>query len=327
MDKRVLVTGGAGYIGSVVVDELVGTGYSVTVLDNLSTGHAAAVNGSASLVVGDLRDAAFVRRTVREGEFDAVVHLAAESLVGASFTDPQTTYDNNVAGGIALLNAMVASSTRKLVFSSTAAVYGNPERQPLDEDAPPVPVNPYGETKLAFERALRWYENAYGLRHVSLRYFNACGATETRGEDRPHESHLIPLALSAALGLKPALTLYGTDYPTPDGTCVRDYVHVSDIARAHSVVLEKIESLPQRVYNVGSNRGYSNREVIDAVKLITGADFPVIDGDRRPGDPGRLVASHALITEQTGWLPRHTDIGEMVETSWRWRREHPRGYA
>ena len=324
---RVLVTGGAGYIGSVVVEELVRDGHAVVVLDNLSKGHAGAVAPDVPLVRADLRDRDAVESTLRRGEIEAVVHMAAHSLVGESVQRPDKYYDNNVAAGLCLLDAMVACEVRRLVFSSTAAVYGEPEKQPIEEHDPTRPTNPYGETKLAFERALPWYERAYGLRAASLRYFNAAGASERCGEQHDPETHLIPLVLQAAAGQRPAVTIFGEDYPTPDGTCVRDYIHVIDLARAHVLALAGLER-GSCTYNLGcGGDGYSVRQVIEAAKRVTGREIPVKVGERRAGDPAVLVASSARIQAELGWRPTLGSLDEIVASAWRWMQAHPHGYA
>jgi UDP-glucose 4-epimerase len=320
---RVLVTGGAGYIGSVVVEELVRDGHQVVVLDNLSKGHAGAVDPAATLVRGDLRDRAAVRGALQGVE--AVVHMAADSLVGESVERPDRYYDNNVGAGLSLLAAMVEARVRRLVFSSTAAVYGEPEKQPIAEDDRLQPTNPYGETKLAFERALPWYEGAYGLRWASLRYFNAAGASERCGEAHDPETHLIPIVLQAAAGRRRAVTIHGEDYPTRDGTCVRDYIHVVDLARAHVLALGGL-ARGSRVYNLGcGGRGHTVREVIDAARAVTGRDIRVEVGPRRPGDPAVLVASSDRIHSELGWSPSRGAIEDIVGSAWRWMQRHPHG--
>ncbi|WP_434425837.1 UDP-glucose 4-epimerase GalE [Nannocystis pusilla] len=324
---RVLVTGGAGYIGSVVVEELLAAGHEVAVIDNLSKGHADAVPAGVELVRADLRDADLVRRLLRHARVEAVVHMAADSLVGESVQSPAKYYENNVVAGLGLLDAMVEVGVHRLVFSSTAAVYGEPETQPIDETAPTRPTNPYGETKLALERALAWYERAYGLRSASLRYFNAAGASARCGESHDPETHLIPLVLQVALGRAPYVTLYGDDYPTPDGTCVRDYIHVVDLARAHVLALSGVER-GSCIYNLGcGGAGYSVRQVVDTARAVTGAPIPVRMGARRAGDPAVLVASSARIQHDLGWQPRLGALATIVESAWTWLRVHPHGYA
>ena len=313
---RVLVTGGAGYIGSAVAEELLSDGHEVVVYDNLVKGHRDAVPPGASFVHADLGDAATLRETLRRGRIDAVVHMAADSQVGESVADPAKYYANNVGNGLALLDAMREAGIGKLVFSSTVAVHGEPRKLPVEEDDPTDPINPYGETKLAFERALRWYDAAYGLHSVSLRYFNAAGATERSGERHDPETHLIPLVLQAAAGKLPAITVFGGDYDTRDGTCVRDYIHVVDLARAHVLALDAC--VGHRVYNLGcGGDGSTVREVIDAARAVTGREIPLRVGARRPGDPARLVASSARIEHDLGWRPALADIRVIVESAWR----------
>jgi UDP-glucose 4-epimerase len=323
---KVLVTGGAGYIGSVVTQRLVEGGHDVTVLDNLSFGWREAIHPQAAFVKGDLLDRPFVEKTLAGGKYDAVVHLAAEVRVGVSVEEPGLCYRQNVVAGINLLDAMIAADCRRIVFSSTAAVYGEPEEIPITEHASLEPVNPYGQTKLDFERALRWYRHAHGLKHIALRYFNACGATEKYGEYRRKESHIIPLLLEVALGKREGFKIFGTDYDTPDGTCVRDYVHVSDIARAHVLGLEQIDRLEADVFNMGNGTGFTNRQVIDTVREVTGRDIPAADAPRRAGDPARLVASGEKARQILGWSPEYPDLRSMVQTAWDWRQAHPDGY-
>jgi UDP-glucose 4-epimerase len=323
---RILVTGAAGYIGSVVTERLVGDGHAVTAIDNLRHGHREAVHPAATFIAADLLDRDWLRGELQGGGYDAVVHLAAEALIDESVRDPGRFFQVNVTGGLNLLDAMAAAGVRRLVFSSTAAVYGEPETLPICEDAPHRPVNAYGESKLAFERALPWYRRAHGLNHVSLRYFNACGATDRCGERHEPETHLIPIVMEAALGTRPAIHLFGTDYDTPDGTCIRDYVHVSDVAEAHVRCLASMEELGADAFNLGNGSGYSNRQVIDAVQRVTGRPITVVPSARRPGDPARLVASADHIGERLGWRPKITDLDRMIETAWSWhlRQTSPR---
>ncbi len=324
---RILVTGGAGYIGSVVVEELLRDGHTVVVYDNLVKGHVAAVSPGAELVVADLRDRATLCGTLRGRRIDAVVHMAADSLVGESVSRPDKYYDNNVVAGLNLLAAMVDCDVRRLVFSSSAAVYGEPVRQPISEEDPTCPGNPYGETKLALERALGWYDRAFALRSVSLRYFNAAGASERCGEDHEPETHLIPLVLQAAAGQRSAVALFGEDYPTPDGTCVRDYVHVVDLARAHVLALG-VTGERSSTYNLGcGGEGYSVRQVIEAARAVTGRTIPVRREARRAGDPAVLVADSTKIRTELGWRPEYEALETIVASAWRWMREHPTGYA
>ncbi len=320
---RVLVTGGAGYIGGVVARELLAEGHEVVVYDSLYKGHRDAVPEGAAFVQADLLDGLTLRNTLGHHRVDAVVHLAADSLVGESIADPAKYYRNNVQAGLSLLDAMRDLKVGRLVFSSTVSVYGEPEKQPISETDPTSPINPYGETKLAFEKALGWYGNAYGLRSTSLRYFNAAGATEHNGERHVPETHLIPLVLHVAAGRLSEITVFGDDYPTKDGTCVRDYIHVVDLARAHVLVLGAL-SRPDgggRVYNLGcGGTGYSVREVIDVARRVTGKEIPVRVGPRRPGDPAMLIASSDRIVRELGWRPTMPDLGDIIDSAWRWMR-------
>jgi UDP-glucose 4-epimerase len=321
---RVLVTGGAGYIGSVICQELAAAGHAVVVYDNFATGHRDAVIPAAKLIEGDVLDASRLTAALADERIDAVMHLAAASLVGESVARPEKYFRANVIGGLLLLEAMRLSNVRVLVFSSSAAVYGAPEKPLIEEDAATAPTNPYGQSKLAFECALGGYAEAHGLRATSLRYFNAAGATDMHGERHDPETHLIPLLLQAAAGTRDDVTVFGDDYETPDGTCVRDYVHVSDIARAHVLALEALaRGRVSAVYNLGNGSGYSVRQVIDVAERIVGRAIPVRIGPRRAGDPPRLVASHARATTELGWKPVRQDLAVIVESVWRWmRRAH-----
>lgn len=323
----VLVTGAAGYIGSVVAERLLAHGHAVAALDDLSYGHRAAVPAAAAFFEGDLRDRARLAEVMSAARPDAVAHLAAEALIGESAAEPAKFFEVNVTGGLNLLDAMRAADVRRLVFSSTAAVYGEPERIPIPEDAPLRPVNAYGASKLAFEQALPWYAAAYGLRHVSLRYFNACGATAERGEHHVPETHLIAILLEVALGLRPEIRIFGSDYDTPDGTCVRDYVHVADVADAHLLALDRIDRIEPGAFNLGNGTGFSNREVVEAARRVTGRPIPAAAAGRRAGDPARLVASAARAREVLGWSPRHPVLDAMIATAWAWRKDRPRPYA
>ena len=312
---KVLVTGGAGYIGSVVTEQLVNDGHDVVVYDNLSKGHRDAVVEGARLVEGDLLDAEKLLETLNG--VDAVIHMAASSLVGESVEAPAKYYHNNLVAGLELLNAMRECGVERIVFSSTAATYGEPEAQPIFESAPTNPTNTYGETKLAFERAMHWYERAYGLRYASLRYFNAAGASEKCGEDHDPETHIIPITLQAATGKRTHVEIYGDDYPTADGTCVRDYIHVIDLARAHILALDVL-SERSAIYNLGcGGDGYSVRDVIDTARKVTGKEIPVRMGQRRPGDPAVLIASSDKIKSELGWQPQFQDLGVIIESAWR----------
>jgi UDP-glucose 4-epimerase len=324
---QVLVTGGAGYIGSVVVEELLRDGHAVVVYDSLYKGHRGAVMPEAVFVQGDLLDGETLRGALRAHGVEAVVHMAADSLVAESVANPAKYYRNNVVAGLALLDAMRECGVPRLVFSSTAAVYGEPAKQPIEETDPTAPTNTYGDTKLAFERALGWYEGAYGLRYASLRYFNAAGATERNGEVHNPETHLIPLVLQAAAGRRPEVTVFGDDYPTRDGTCVRDYIHVVDLARAHVLALGILDAR-SAIYNLGcGGDGYTVRQVIDAAQTVTGREIPVRLGPRRAGDPAVLIASSAKIRADLGWQPAHQDLREIVASAWAWMQAHPEGYA
>ncbi|MGH9311268.1 MAG: UDP-glucose 4-epimerase GalE [Vicinamibacterales bacterium] len=331
--SNVLVTGGAGYIGSHAVKALVQAGHRVVVYDNLLAGHAEAVdaagNGAAQLIKGDIRDNARVLAALRDHRIDAVMHFAALLSVGDSVRDPAGYYQNNVAGTLSVLEAMVASGARHFVFSSTAAVFGNPEETPITEDHPRRPINTYGETKLAIERALPHYERAYGLRSIALRYFNAAGADPdgALGEHHDPETHVIPKAIDAAVG-RGSFQLFGEDYDTPDGTCLRDYVHVTDLAAAHLLALDALlAGAPTRIYNLGNGRPTSVRATLDAVERVTGQKVPYTSGPRREGDPGVLFASSDRIRRELGWAPKFEDVLTIVETAWRWRQRHPQGYS
>lgn len=323
----VLVTGAAGYIGSVVAERLIEHGHAVAALDDLSQGHRAAVPAEAGFFEGDLRDRTRLAQVMSAVRPDAVVHLAAEALVGESVTDPAKFFDVNVSGGVNLLDAMRAVGVRRLVYSSTAAVYGEPEETPIREDAPLRPVNAYGASKLAFEQVLPWYASAYGLRHVSLRYFNACGATAERGEHHVPETHLIAILLEVALGLRPEIRIFGDDYDTPDGTCVRDYVHVGDIADAHMLALDRMDRIESGAFNLGVGTGFSNREVVEAARRVTGHPIPAVAAPRRAGDPARLVAGAGRARDVLGWSPRLPTLDEMIATAWTWRKDRPQPYG
>jgi UDP-glucose 4-epimerase len=323
---KVLVTGGAGYIGSVITEELLNDGHRTVVFDSLYKGHRAAVEARAKFVQGDLFDSELLTSTLRDNEIEAVIHMAADSLVGESVEHPANYYRNNVVGGLSLLEALRECDVRKLVFSSTAAVYGEPEKQPIEETDPTKPTNPYGETKLAFEHALRWYENAYGLRYASLRYFNAAGASKQFGEWHDPETHLIPLVLQAANGSRSDVQIFGDDYPTNDGTCVRDYIHVIDLARAHVLALGILDER-SAIYNLGcGGDGYSVKEVIDTARKVTGREIPARIAPRRAGDPAVLIASSEKIKHDLGWQPKFQDVSLIVQSAWDWLQAHRNGY-
>jgi UDP-glucose 4-epimerase len=326
---KILVTGGAGYIGSVVTEELLNDRHDVVVFDSLIKGHRTAVDRRAKFVAGDLTDRELLQRTLKDNAVEAVIHMAAHSLVGESVENPAKYYDNNVAGGLRLIDAMRDCGVKKLVFSSTAATYGEPEKQPIEETDPTQPTNPYGESKLAFERALHWYEDAYGLRYSSLRYFNAAGASEQFGEQHDPETHLIPLVLQAAnpdLSGRADVQIFGDDYPTRDGTCVRDYIHVIDLARAHILALD-ILGERSAIYNLGcGGDGYTVTEVIDAAREVTGRKIATRTVKRRAGDPAVLIASSEKIRHELGWSPRFQDLKLIIQSAWDWLSAHPTSY-
>ena len=325
--KTILVAGGAGYIGSHMVALLLERGYEVVVADNLSTGHWQAAKG-AKLRVGDLRDSAFLDRLFTEFKIDGIINFAAFSLVGESVKNPLKYYDNNVGGSISMLKAMDRHGIDKIVFSSTAAVYGEPEKHPIEETDRTEPTNPYGETKLAIEKMLKWSDNAYGIRYVALRYFNAAGSnTEVGiGEDHSPESHLIPLVLKTALGQRSHIGIFGDDYPTPDGTCIRDYIHVRDLAEAHLLALQYLDKGGKSdAFNLGSGDGYSVKEIIETARAITGKEIPAIVEPRRAGDPSILIASNKKAAEILGWKPER-GLETIIADAWNWHSNHPDGY-
>jgi UDP-glucose 4-epimerase len=326
---KVLVTGGAGYIGSVVTDALLRSGHEVVVYDNLSKGHRSAVSTGAKLVVGDIGDAAALEAVISADGFDGVMHFAASIEAGESMVVPEKFFRNNTANTLTLLELLLKHRIPRLVFSSTAALYGNPVRTPIEETDALLPTNAYGESKLLVEHMLDWFHRIHGLRYASLRYFNASGATETLGEDHDPESHLIPMVLQVTAGKREALSIYGSDYPTPDGSCVRDYVHVEDLATAHLLAFERLgkDKSPERlIYNLGSGQGFSVREVVAAAVRVTGRNIKVKESPRRTGDPATLVASSAKIQKELGWKPKFTDLEQIIESAWRWRGAHPAGY-
>jgi UDP-glucose 4-epimerase len=299
--------------------------HDVVVLDNLVAGHGEAINDGAELARLDLRDENELHHLFAANSFQAVIHYGGYIQAGESVQQPGRYFANNVSGTITLLNAMVAFGVSRFVFSSSAAVYGEPQQLPIPEDHPIIPVNPYGETKAAVERMLPWYERAFGIHHVSLRYFNACGATEERGEDHRPETHLIPNVLQVALEQRPSATLFGTDYPTRDGTCIRDYVHVDDLAAAHLLALDYTET-GSGAFNLGSGQGFTNREIIDTARGVTGHAIPVVEQPRRGGDPAELVASNERVRAELGWTLRYTDLEEIIRTAWAWHNARPSGY-
>jgi UDP-glucose 4-epimerase len=321
---NVFVTGGAGYIGSNCVDELLNAGHRVTVFDNLSEGHRSAVDPRATFVQGDLADARFIAEAVSKAQAEAVIHFAAHALVGESMTNPSKYFRNNVAGGLNLLDACVAAKVRKFVFSSTCATYGPPDRIPMTEDLPQRPINPYGESKLMFEKVLSWFRQIHGLEFVAFRYFNAAGASAKYGEHHRIESHLIPNVLKVPLGLSTHCDIFGTDYPTPDGTCIRDYIHVTDLAQAHILALAPGK---QGFFNLGNGDGYSVRDVIKMCEKVTGTAIKTVEKERRPGDPPRLVAGAQKAFTELGWKPQYPRLEQIVQTAWSWHKAHPKGYA
>ncbi len=326
---RIFVTGGAGYVGSHTVKALITAGHEVTVFDSLTAGHRDAVDPAAAFIKGDLSDGRAVGEALRHGRFDGVIHFAAFLNVGESVEKPLMYYRNNVVNTLHLLEAMQAANLKRIVFSSTCAVYGEPDTLPITEDLPKGPINPYGATKLAVEGMLRDSAGAWGLAAVALRYFNAAGAAAdgSIGEDHHPELHLIPLVLQVALGQRENIRIFGTDYPTPDGTCVRDYIHVDDLAAAHVKAIEGARPGVFEAYNVGTGRGNSVREIIDACRAVTGHAIPAIEEARRPGDPPSLYADASRIRERFGWTARYMDVRETIESAWRWHSAHPAGYA
>jgi UDP-glucose 4-epimerase len=323
---EVLVTGGAGYIGSIVTEELLKDGYNVIVLDNLQQGHQEAISNGVSFTRGDINDPLFLEKVFQQYQIEAVMHMAAETEVETSMVDPHRHFKDNVAGGINLLEVMLRHDVRKFIFSSSAAVYGEPRTALIDEGHAKIPVNVYGETKLIFERILERYRQAYGIKYVCLRYFNAAGASLLHGEDHAPETHLIPRVIRAALNGGQPVNVFGADYPTRDGSCVRDYVHVVDIARAHILALNKLEILGGKAFNLGSGEGYTVTEVVNTVKKVSGKALNVKVCSRRAGDPAVLVASSRAAQENLGWFPQYNNLESIVESSWQWMKEHPNGY-
>jgi UDP-glucose 4-epimerase len=320
---RIFVVGGAGYIGSVCAELLLDEGHEVIVFDNLTEGHRRAVDPRANFIQGELADGTQIQTALSNDRPDAVMHFAANALVGESMRDPSKYFRNNICNGLNLLDSMVAARVQRIVFSSTCAIFGLPERVPIEETTPPRPINPYGESKLAFEKILQWYDRIHRLRFVSLRYFNAAGATTNFGEDHRQETHLIPNVLKVALGQKPNVEIYGNDYETPDGTCVRDYIHIVDLARAHILALSAPDSA---CYNLGTGGGSSVREVVAACAKITGRKIATIEKPRRPGDPPRLIASSEKIKKELGWRPEFQSLEAIIETAWKWHEKFPGGY-
>lgn len=325
----VLVCGGAGYIGSHTVSELLDRGEDVVVADNLQKGHKEAVLGG-KLMIGDLRDSDFLDKVFSENKIDSVIQFAADSLVGESVEDPLKYYNNNVVSTLSLLSKMKQYDVDKIVFSSTAATYGEPQNIPIMETDPTIPTNPYGQTKLAVEKALKWCYEAYDIKYTALRYFNAAGAhiSGKIGEDHNPETHLIPIILQAALGQRDSITIFGDDYNTEDGTCVRDYIHVTDLADAHILALDKMRADGKsNIYNLGNGNGFSVKEVVDITRKVTGVDIKAELGERRPGDPAILVASSEKAKKELNWKPKYNDLGTIIETAWKWHKENPNGFS
>jgi UDP-glucose 4-epimerase len=323
---NLFVTGGAGYIGSIVVEQLIANGHLAVVYDDLSRGHRAAVAKESIFIEGNLMEREKLIRAFERHNVEAVIHLAASSQAGESIRHPHLYFTNNVSAGITLLDAMLSAGIKRIVFSSTSAIYGEPATIPITEETPPRPSNPYGESKLAFERMLRWYEEAYQLRYVSLRYFNVAGASERLGEDHDPETHLIPNVLRAASGKAPHVDIFGEDYNTPDGTCVRDYIHVIDLANAHILALGVTEKRSE-VYNLGYGNGYSVAEVVEMARQVTGRWISTEAAPRRAGDPPVLIANPDKIMRDLGWTPRHSELDRIIESAWRWHQAHPEGYG
>jgi len=322
---NILVTGGTGYIGSATAEALIKAGHSVTVYDSLVTGHRAAVPANAKFIHAGLEDSHSLEQAFASGKFDAVMHFAAFIEAGESMKDPGKFFRNNFVNSLQLIETAVQSGVKKLVFSSTAAVYQSSE-EPLTEESPIGPTNVYGHTKLMTEQALEWYRSIHGLHFAALRYFNASGAFPGRGEAHQPESHLIPRVLQIALGQAESATIYGTDYPTPDGTCIRDYIHIADLVSAHLLALNALESKDKMIYNIGSGNGFSVREVIETARQVTGHAIPAIEAPRRPGDSARLVASPKKIMDELGWKPQHTNMQAILSSAWEWHKSHPNGY-
>lgn len=322
---NILVTGGAGYIGSATAEALVKAGHSVTVYDSLVTGHRAAVPEGASFIQADLADNALLVKTLSDQKFEAVMHFAAFIEAGESMRDPGRFYHNNFTNSLTLIETAVRAGVTRFVLSSTAAVYQS-SNEPLTEESPLGPTNVYGHTKLMVEQALDWYRQIHGLHFAVLRYFNACGALPGRGEAHQPESHLIPLVLRVPLGQRESAQIYGTDYPTPDGTCIRDYIHIADLVSAHLLALDGLSERDRLVYNLGSGNGYSVREVIETARQVTGHPIPAQELPRRPGDSARLVASSQKIKRELGWTPAHDNLQEIISSAWEWHNSHPKGY-
>ncbi len=323
---KVLVTGGAGYIGATTVRSLLADGHEVVVYDNLSKGHREALPPDVPLLIGDVSRRSDLDAAFRQHRPEAVLHFAAFIEAGESMKAPERFFRNNSAATLTLLESMLVNGVGKLIFSSTAALYGDPRRIPIEETDPLEPTNAYGESKLLVERMLNWFGRIHGLRYASLRYFNAAGSDGYSGERHQPETHLIPLVLRAATGERKAISIFGTDYSTPDGTCIRDYIHVSDLAQAHVLALYALKNCDRLIYNLGNGRGFSVREVIDSAQRVTGVAIPVVEAARRPGDPAVLVAGSEKIRHELGWSPQHADLDSIIDSAWRWIQQHPAGY-
>jgi len=325
---KIFVSGGAGYIGAITSAELIAAGHQVVVFDNFYQGHAAAVPPEATLIQGDLADINAVRAAfAAHPDIDGIMHFASYTLVGESMEQPLRYLRDNVVSAGNLLEVAVAAGVRRFILSSTANLFDEPEQMPIEADNKIVPGSPYGESKFFIERMLHWFERIYGLKYACLRYFNASGDTPERGEDHDPETHLIPLILQVALGQRPHITVFGNDYPTPDGTCIRDYIHVVDLAQAHILAMEALDRIGSRRYNLGNGNGFSVLQVIEAARKVTGHPIPHVIGPRRPGDPAVLIASSAAIRAELGWQPRYPAIETIVASAWEWHRTHPHGYA
>jgi len=322
---NIFLTGGAGYIGSAAAEALLNVGHSVTVYDSLVTGYRGAVPAAARFIQADLGDSTALTAALASEKYAAVMHFAAFIEAGESMKDPGKFFKNNLANSLQLIEAAAIAGVKRFVLSSTAAVYSSKDA-PLKEDSSIDPANAYGFTKLVIEQALEWYRKIHGLHFAALRYFNACGALPGRGEAHQPESHLIPLVLKVALGQRAAASIYGTDYPTPDGTCIRDYIHIADLVSAHQLALEALDNQDRLVYNLGNGSGYSVREVIETARRVTGYPIPVLEAPRRPGDAPRLVASSEKIRRELGWTPQHPDLTDILASAWDWHRNHPQGY-
>ncbi|HCE44085.1 MAG TPA: UDP-glucose 4-epimerase GalE [Lentisphaeria bacterium] len=320
---KILVTGGAGYIGSACTEYLLDKGYKVTVFDSLVTGHRDAVDKRAEFVKGDLSDRDLIISVLKNGGFDGIMHFAAYSLVGESMTNPGKYFRNNLGAGINLLDGAVEGKVKSFVFSSTCATYGEPTQIPIPETEKQSPINPYGESKLMFEKALKWYNQIFGIKYAALRYFNAAGATKQFGEDHAPETHLVPLVLKVALGKMKSIKIFGEDYPTPDGTCIRDYIHILDLAQAHELALSAPRS---GHYNLGTGNGYSVKEIIDVSRKVTGHAIPADIVERRPGDPPRLIGCSTLAKKELGWKPQFENVEAVIQSAWDWTKKNPEGY-